>query len=99
MRMMMRMTMRMALEFCRLTFAMTSSVHFLLVVEGAAPLSDNGGDEDDEDNLGTMMMMTLAMIMLMTMVMTMTNMMTSSVHFLVVDKGAAPLWAKLLPSL
>ena len=79
MRMMRRTTMRMALEFCRLTFAMTSSVHFLLVVEGAAPLSDNGGDEDDEDNLGTMMMMTLAMIMLMTMVM-MTNMMKSSVH-------------------
>ena len=75
--MMMRMTMRMALEFCRLTFAMTSSVHFLL--EGAAPLSDNGGDEDEEDNLGTMVMMTLAMIMLMTMVM-MTNMMKSSVH-------------------
>ena len=79
MRMMMRMTMRMALEFCRLTFAMTSSVHFLFVVEGAAPLSDNGGDEDEEDNLGTMMMMTLAMVMLMTMVM-MTNMMKSSVH-------------------
>ena len=79
MRMMMTTTMRMALEFCRLTFAMTSSVHFLLVVEGAAPLSDNGGDEDEEDNLGTMMMMTLAMIMLMTMVM-MTNMMKSSVH-------------------
>ena len=75
----MRMTMRMALEFCRLTFAMTSSVHFLLVVEGAASLSDNGGDEDEEDNLGTMMMMTLAMIMSMTMVM-MTNMMKSSVH-------------------
>ena len=72
-------TMRMALEFCRLTFAMTSSVHFLLVVEGAASLSDNGGDEDNEDNLGTKMMMTLAMIMLMTMVM-MTNMMKSSVH-------------------
>ena len=77
--MMMTTTMRMALEFCRLTFAMTSSVHFLLVVEGAAPLSDNGGDEDEEDNLGTMMMMTLAMVMLMTMVM-MTNMMKSSVH-------------------
>ena len=75
----MRMMMMMALEFCRLTFAMTSSVHFLLVVEGAAPLSDNGGDEDEEDNLGTMMMMTLAMVMLMTMVM-MTNMMKSSVH-------------------
>ena len=78
-RMMMTTTMSMALEFCRLTFAMTSSVHFLLVVEGAAPLSDNGGDEDEEDNLGTMMMMTLAMVMLMTMVM-MTNMMKSSVH-------------------
>ena len=88
--------MRMALEFCRLTFAMTSSVHFLLVVEGAAPLSDNGGDEDDEDNLGTMMM-TLAMIMLMTMVM-MTNMMKSSMHFPLVDKGAASLRAKLLPT-
>ena len=62
MRMVMTMTMTMALEFCRLTFAMTSSVHFLLVVEGAAPLSDNGGDEDEEDNLGTMMMMTLAML-------------------------------------
>ena len=97
MRMMMTTTMRMALEFCRLTFAMTSSVHFLLVVEGAAPLSDNGGDEDEEDNLGTMMMMTLAMIMLMTMVM-MTNMMKSSVHFPLVDKGAASLRAKLLPT-
>ena len=96
----MRMTMRrmrMALEFCRLTFAMTSSVHFLLVVEGAAPLSDNGGDEDEEDNLGTMMMMTLAMIMLMTIVM-MTNMMKSSMHFPLVDKGAASLRAKLLPT-
>ena len=98
MRMMMRMMMRMALEFCRLTFAMTSSVHFLLVVEGAAPLSDNnGGDEDDEDNLGTMMMMTLAMIMLMAMVM-MTNIMKSSMHFPLVDKGAASLRAKLLPT-
>ena len=97
MRMMMRTTMRMALEFCRLTFAMTSSVHFLLVVEGAAPLSDNGGDEDEEDNLGTMVMMTLAMIMLMTMVMMMA-MMTSSTHFLLVDKGTTPLRAKLLPS-
>ena len=36
--------------------------------------------------------------MLMTMVMTMKNMMTSSAHFLVVDKGAVPHWAKLLPS-
>ena len=94
----MRMRMTMALEFCRLTFAMTSSVHFLLVVEGAAPLSDNnGGDEDEEDNLGTMVMMTLAMIMLMTMVMMMA-MMTSSTHFLLVDKGTTPLRAKLLPS-